>query len=101
MFRAPEAGTYVFATTMVTLHGHATNYGFFKNTRRVTLIWVNGVHNDGDSSSQTVILSLNKGDDVSIKHVGSDKAIEGDHYCIFSGFLLFHNATVGPSFVGK
>ena len=101
LFRAPEAGTYVFAATMVTYNNHSTDYGFFKNTRGVTRLWVNGASNSGDTASQTVILSLNKGDDVTIKHVGNDKTVQGHHYCVFSGFLLFHNETVDPSLVGK
>ena len=101
LFRAPEAGTYVFAATVVAYETLSSDYGFFKNTRRVTTLWVNGASSWYDTSSQTVIFTLNKGDDISIKHIGSDKAIAGRHYCIFSGFLLFRNETADPSFVGK
>ena len=101
LFRAPETGTYVFAATISTHRDHQSEYGFFKNTRRVTTLWVNGASNWYDTSSQNVIFTLNKGDDISIKHIGSDKAAAGSHYCVFSGFLLFRNGTVDPSLVGK
>ena len=101
VIRAPVAGTYVFATTVVTFGHNSTHFGVFINTRRVTIIWVNGSDNGWDSSSQTVILSLNRGDDVTIKHTGTDKAIWGDNHCIFSGYLLIQNESVDPSIIGK
>ena len=100
VFLAPETGTYVFSTTIV-ISGHSSShFGIFKNTRKVTILWVNGSENGWDSSSQTVILSLNKGDDVTVKHIDIDREIYGDHHCIFSGFLLFQDESVVSSIVG-
>ena len=99
VFRAPEAGTYVFSTTIGSYDRNSTHFGVYKNTRRVSVIWMN--HDYYDSRSQTVILSLNKNDDVTVKHSGTDKAIWGSHYCLFTGFLLYQNeSVVDPSFVG-
>ena len=99
VFRAPEAGTYVFSTTIGSYERNSTYFGVYKNTRRVSVIWMS--HDYYDSRSQTVILSLNKNDDVTVKHDGTDKAIYGSHYCLFTGFLLYKNeSVVDPSFVG-
>ena len=99
VFRAPEAGTYVFSTTIVIFDRNTTHFGFYKNTRGVSLMWMNGDYLD--SRAHTVVLSLNTGDDVTVKHVGTDRAIWGSNHCLFSGFLLFQNESVDPSIVGK
>ena len=51
-------------------------------------MFVNGVDNFGDSSSDTLILQLAAGDDVEVRHTGNDHAIYGDRHSMFSGFLL-------------
>ena len=37
VFRAPEAGTYVFSTTLGSYDRNSTHFGVYKNTRRVSL----------------------------------------------------------------
>lgn len=41
-----------------------------------------------DTSSQTIILQLAKGDDVSVKNQEADENIAGNYYTTFCGFLL-------------
>ena len=101
LFRAPKAGTYVFSTTLMTYNNHSSHYGFFVNRRDVTHMWVNGQHNNYDTTSQTVVLHLNKGDDVTVKHTDADKNLRGYHYCIFSGFLLYQDRQADPAIIGK
>ena len=101
VFSAPESGVYVFSTTIVTLGANSTHYGVFKNRVQKTIMWVNGFQNSYDSSSHTVILKLQKGDDVTIKHTESDKSVQGDLHSMFSGFLLYQADVGDLAFVGK
>ena len=101
VFSAPTSGVYVFSTTISTLVANSSHYGVFQNGKKKTVMWVNGFQNNYDSSSHTVILKLQKGDDVTIKHTGSDKSVNGDLHSMFSGFLLYQADVGGPAFVGK
>ena len=72
-----------------TLGSTSSHYSVFQNGEKKSTMWVNGSQNNYDSSSHTVILKLQKGDDVTIKHTGSDKllmetciACSQDFYCI-------------------
>ena len=101
LFRAPEAGTYVFSTTLMTYYNHTSNYGIYLNRQMVTTIYLGGHQKNYDSASETVVLTLNKGDDISVKHRNADKDLHGYSACIFSGFLLYQDENIEPVFLGK
>lgn len=89
-FIAPVAGTYVFS---VTLHSSgAQTWGHFV---------VNGnilakLHVHEDQSTQTVVVDLKAGDDVSVQNSAPDKSLFGDRYSSFCGFLLYEDPTSSP-----
>ena len=57
---------------------------------------------DEAQSSQTIIIELNKGDDVSVRNAVIDRSVMGDRYSSFSGFLLYsYEYTHGSQVVGK
>jgi len=98
-FRAPVAGVYVFSTTVLT-NGHDTShYGFALNGQVITVLFVHGAESSFDADSQTIILQLKPGDDVSIQHTESDKSLVGSNHSVFSGFLL-SQSTEEPAIVG-
>ena len=101
VFRAPEAGTYVFSTTLMTHIDHTTYYGIYLNLRQVSQMLIMGQQKSYDTESQTVVLHLNKGDDVSVKHTRTDRALEGAKQCIFSGFMLYQDENIDPAIIGR
>lgn len=90
VFAAPIAGTYVFH---VSLHVIATVESWGN-------IVVNGVHKVGayahggahqsNQGSQSLVIRLNKGDDVAVQIGRAHDAVysDGNHWSTFSGFLL-------------
>ena len=93
-FVAPVSGIYVFSAEITTRNADTSYYGFFVNGRHTTVMFVNGRQSSWDSASQTIVVSLSKGDDVTVKHTDMDKSVEGSNHSIFSGFLL---PQMGPS----
>lgn len=55
---------------------------------------------DYDSASQTIIVELNKDDEVAVQNTYLDRAFGGDQYCTFAGFLLYEN-TDDTEIIGK
>ena len=100
IFVTPVAGVYMISTTLVSSYNQSTHYGFFVNNRRITVIHLNGLNNwdrwdNLDSSSQTVVLSLNKDDDVTVKHTDNDKD-SMDKNTLFSKDFYCMPPTVNP-----
>ena len=58
--------------------------------------------NGFDTSSLTVVVVLQKGDDVAVQDSADMHHVTywGDNYSMFSGFLLYENVN-SPSLVGK
>lgn len=103
IFVAPVSGTYVFSATLLSHLGHNSHFYFAKNGSVVSRLYVGGLSSSSstyDTSSQTVILSLNPGDDVSVRNADADENIWGDMYTSFAGFLL-QEGFEEPSVVGK
>ncbi|XP_060602849.1 multimerin-2-like [Ruditapes philippinarum] len=99
-FVAPVSGTYVFSTTLVSLF-HVSGYAqFVKNGKAITNMYVSGVESGNDTTAQTIVLQLQKGDDITIQNLMSDKSFYGHGHSIFSGFLLYENYSSSP-IVGK
>lgn len=53
------------------------------------------------TASMLVVLELVKGDDVSVADVDMNRAIHGDAYTSFSGFLLQEYYNLDTSVLGK
>jgi hypothetical protein len=62
-----------------------------KNGSHVSFMYVNRVEAGYDTSSQTIVLELRKGDDIFIQNNDADAAYHCFHYNTFSGFLLQQN----------
>lgn len=75
---------------MHSLNHDTTHHAIFKNNEKITTIYVHGGElASSDSTSQTVILLLNRGDTVSVHHIEADHGAYGGGHSLFSGFLLY------------
>ncbi|XP_060602846.1 caprin-2-like [Ruditapes philippinarum] len=99
-FIAPVSGTYVFSTTLVSFYHVNAHAEFVKNGQLVTTMYVSGGEAAWDTTSQTIVLQLQKGDDVVVQNKDPDKSFYGSGLSTFSGFLLFEDLS-SPSIVGK
>lgn len=89
-FTAPVDGVYVFSVTMHSLNHDTTHHGIYKNSEQITTLYVHGGElATSDSTSQTIILVLKRGDTVSVRHIDADHGAYGSGHSLFSGFLLY------------
>ncbi|KAL4221766.1 Cerebellin-1 [Mactra antiquata] len=82
-FIAPVSGLYVFGVTLH-IYGERTWGYFVVNGNAIAKINIFPVQ-----SSQMVIVRLDQGDDVSVQNYSPGKALMGDGYSTFCGFLLY------------
>lgn len=103
VFVAPVAGTYVFSTTLVSRHFAAAHAQFVVNGSDITNMYVSGGSSGtgDDTTSQTIVLQLQKGDDVSVQNLDPDKGFYGVSHSTFSGFLLQEDFSPSSSIIGK
>ncbi|XP_053395902.1 complement C1q tumor necrosis factor-related protein 3-like [Mercenaria mercenaria] len=96
VFTAPVNGLYVFSTTILSSYHSTSHFRYYLNNAPLTIMYVHGNTSSGwDSASQTVVLSLSRGDAVSVKNTENDTGALGGGHSIFSGFLLReHEGTV-------
>ncbi|XP_045215463.1 C1q-related factor-like [Mercenaria mercenaria] len=87
-FIAPVSGTYVFSTTLVSRHSNDARAQFVRNGLALTTMYVNAGDTGDETTSQTIVLQLEEGDDVSVQNLDSDKSFSGSSYSTFAGFLL-------------
>ncbi|XP_053380336.1 uncharacterized protein LOC128548847 [Mercenaria mercenaria] len=88
-FIAPVSGTYVFSTTLFSIYKESYHAQFTKNGHAISTIYLSASEISGyDTASQTIILELQKGDDVTVQNTDADKTVHGLNHSIFSGFLL-------------
>jgi hypothetical protein len=99
-FIAPVSGTYVFSATLVSFYHVNAHAEFVKNGQVLTTMFVNGAEAGYDTTSQTIVSQLQKGDDVVVQNKDADKSFYGTGQGTFSGFLLFEDFS-SPSIVGK
>ena len=93
-------GLYVFSTTMHSLNQQTTHFGIFRNANQITTIYVHG-DVTSDSTSETVVLSLQRGETISVRHVDNDRGAWGSGHSLFSGFLLIpHDSERVPVVIG-
>jgi len=89
VFTAPVPGIYLI-TTSITAHNNQENHcDIVLNGHLVAQIYTRGTDNRYDQGSQTILLHLKQGDDVSIQNDDLNDTIHGGLYTTFSGFLLF------------
>ncbi|XP_060590408.1 C1q-related factor-like [Ruditapes philippinarum] len=102
VFVAPVTGTYVFSTTLVSYNFASTHAQFLVNGTAISNMYVSS-GNSGtgdDTTSQTIVLQLQQGDDVAIQNLDSDKGFLGASYSTFSGFLLYGGVSTS-AIIGK
>ncbi|XP_052778000.1 complement C1q subcomponent subunit B-like [Mya arenaria] len=93
IFTAPVDGLYLFSSTIMGLQDHSLHAVLYKDNTAVATLFVHGSSgHDWDSSSATVVLSLLKGETMSVKHTDAgDHAVAGmflGGQSLFSGFLI-------------
>ncbi|WAR27291.1 C1QT3-like protein [Mya arenaria] len=98
-FVAPVSGIYVFSTTLLSYPGHTSHFQFVKNNDFVSRLFLHTSSGQYETVSQTVVLQLNKGDDVTIRNQDPDEAIHGSNYSTFAGFLIWETENI-PAIVG-
>jgi hypothetical protein len=99
-FIAPVSGTYAFSATLLSFYHVNAHVAFVKNGQLITTMFVSGGEAGYDTTSQTIVLQLQKGDDVVVQNKELDKSFYGTGQGTFSGFLLFEDFS-SPSVVGK
>lgn len=87
-FIAPVSGSYAFSATLISLYHISAHSQFMKNGISVSYMFVSGEEAGYDTTSQTIVLELQKGDDIFIRNIDAGAAYHGSHYSTFSGFLL-------------
>jgi hypothetical protein len=89
VFVAPVAGTYVCSTTLVSFNFTKAHGQFAVNGAGITNMYVSqGDATSGDvTTSETIVLQLQKGDDVSVQNKDPDRGFYGIDHSIFSGFF--------------
>ena len=93
LFTAIYDGVYAFTTTIFgRLNGGVIYFSLTKNG----IQHANFEIKDSHQVTQTVILDLEKNDQVSVRNLYNDFGIVGHNFTTFSGFLLYENFPVNP-----
>ncbi|KAL4226975.1 hypothetical protein ACF0H5_014951 [Mactra antiquata] len=102
VFKAPLAGVYVFSTTVVAMNEIHAHAALFKNDQQLNIMYVGSRVGNADTSSATITLELQTGDDISVRAIQNDgTAFYGDNHNLFTGFLLQQTYGNVPSVIGK
>ncbi|XP_052790990.1 uncharacterized protein LOC128224926 [Mya arenaria] len=100
-FIAPVDGVYSFSVTLLSASGFISHYYIYKNNTAICHLTLYHPSSETYTSmSQTAVLQLKKGEDVSIRNLDADKTTYGDNYSTFSGFILWETYA-HPEIVGK
>lgn len=102
VFLAPVSGTYVFFVTVYATHNHDVWCQFVVNSIHKSTVYAESLNSAEDTSSQTIILQLQQGDDVAIQLIKNTTEIYGSPnlYSTFSGFLLKQDTSQPGSIIG-
>ena len=101
VFTAPGSGIYVFSVSLLNYPGHSTRYILQKNNDFISNVYLHAPDaSHYESTSQTVVIQLTKGDDVTLRNMSPDESLRGDNYCTFAGFLVWEDLSQ-PAVVGK
>ncbi|KAH3715704.1 uncharacterized protein LOC127855545 [Dreissena polymorpha] len=89
VFTAPQAGVYVFSSTILTLLNRELHAVIVHNGNVVTRITSHGDSGRHDQGSQTVVIKMNAGDEVAVQNSEyPDESVYGAMYSSFSGYLI-------------
>ena len=101
VFTAPFPGIYVFSVSLLNYPGHTTKYHLLKNNDFISEIFLHAPDSGHrEATSQTVVLQLTKGDDVTLRNMYTGESLNGNNYCTFAGFLVWEDLNQ-PAVVGK
>ena len=88
-FIAPVPGVYVFTTSILAFGTTSHHAKLVKNGQLLAKVDFNDA-DSYDHSSQTVIVELDKGDDIAVQNADyTGMVYHGYFYSTFSGFLLY------------
>lgn len=86
-FTAPQDGTYFFTATVMSHSGSYLETEMVRNGIPVMLLY--SYDNSFEQGSGGVVLVLRAGDQVWVRHHGSEgDRVYGEHWSYFSGFLI-------------
>ena len=91
IFIVPQPGIYLFSSTLMTNNdpAHLEIHGFLVVDGQVVARILGHMNNSlVDQSSQTVIVQVNKGQEVWVRNEINDSSYWGAAYSTFSGYLL-------------
>jgi hypothetical protein len=86
-FTAPKYGLYQKSGTVMSASGKYVHVFLFKNDKQTVTLFAGSGH---DTGTINIVLKLQKGDTVYMKHPNSTETIYSTTsvYCVFSGFLI-------------
>ncbi|XP_071174579.1 complement C1q tumor necrosis factor-related protein 3-like [Mytilus edulis] len=87
IFHAPVPGVYSFTFSLMGFHSNTVYMYLYKNNAEVTRLYTNGGGRH-EVASNTVYLSLKKGDEVYTKGTEGKKLYAAEPYNLFSGVLI-------------
>jgi len=101
-FTAPVPGIYVFSVSLLSNPRQTAQYQLKRNNDFISSIYLRTPPgaSEYESTSQTVVLQLTKGDDVFLCNVDGDKSLHGVNFSTFAGFLVWEDFNQ-PAVVGK
>ncbi|XP_053380342.1 uncharacterized protein LOC123562235 [Mercenaria mercenaria] len=99
-FVAPVSGTYVFSATLFCKYHTNYHAQFARNGQPITTMYMYGAESGHATTSQTIVLELQKGNDVSVQSSDVDRSVFGYNYSTFAGFLLQEDYSTS-TIVGK
>ncbi|XP_052797493.1 complement C1q-like protein 4 [Mya arenaria] len=91
IFTSPTSGLYVFSTTIKIQLGHSRSHAWFsikKNAVTIVRLHLEDIDSNSETTSGSVLLSLQAGDRVFVTCESILGTILGDDYTFFSGFPL-------------
>ena len=100
-FIVPADGIYLFSATLRDLDHTNKHFDFALNGKIVAYMSSMGENSPSSSVSQTIVLSLKKGDGVAVRNRNADHGVNAI-YSSFTGVLIHQeNLSAGSVLVGK
>ena len=89
-FTAPQSGLYQISGTVMSVPGKTLHAYLFKNDKQTVSAYASIGHNSMTSGTVNMVLKLQKGDTVYMKHQNITTTLYSSNsvYCVFSGFLI-------------
>ncbi|XP_060564576.1 uncharacterized protein LOC132723806 [Ruditapes philippinarum] len=100
VFTAPISGLYLFTTSLMSNHNMEFWLNFVVNRTIIARLNDRGTDGRHGSGSQTIILSLNKGEYVAVQNEHNNGTFWGDKYSSFGGYLIQELESETSSIIG-